>query len=341
MGKRIIVREKGSNKQDKYIVEVGGAGTNTQLDIATSAEMATGTSTTLLATPKAVADSLEAMVGTSGLTTTYTELNKLDGAPLGATFVVGAEGSDTIKVTVQLTDGNGTDLAVRGTVLAYLSNDEYGNSVCTTAPAGGVAIATDGLLIPITPTLTNAVLLHGNLVVTTNTAKFKTAQVMVYTINGINYTKAATDDLVFTAAHVITASKFGIFQIQINAAGTISTKVPGATQAYNDAATALAALPAVDAGNVSIGYLAIENNAGDWTANTDDLVASGGADQTTAAFTDATELTLGSAKAFYLTSESDGDIDINIINATTTPTYYLALVMPTGKLVVSGAITFA
>jgi hypothetical protein len=177
--------------------------------------------------------------------------------------------------------------------------------------------------------------------VTTDTAKFKTAQVMVYTINGINYTKAATDNLTFTAAHVITASKFGIFQIQIDAAGTISTKVPGATQAYNSAALALAALPAVDAGNVSIGYLAIENNAGDWTANTDDLVASGGSDQTSAAFTDATEVTLGGAKMFQLTSEKDGDIDVNIINASTTPTYYLALVMPTGKLVVSPAITFA
>lgn len=41
-----------------------------------------------------------------------------------------------------------------------------------------------------------------------------------------------------------------------------------------------------------------------------------------------------------LTSESDGDIDINLTD-TGTPTFYLILVMPDGKLIASGAITFA
>jgi hypothetical protein len=39
-------------------------------------------------------------------------------------------------------------------------------------------------------------------------------------------------------------------------------------------------------------------------------------------------------------SESDGDIDVTITD-TGTPTVYLALVMPDGKVEVSGAITFA
>lgn len=45
-------------------------------------------------------------------------------------------------------------------------------------------------------------------------------------------------------------------------------------------------------------------------------------------------------KAFSLTSESNGSIDLNITEAGT-PTFYLVLVMPDGHLVVSGAITFA
>ncbi|MCL4867759.1 MAG: hypothetical protein KJ063_02225 [Anaerolineae bacterium] len=39
-------------------------------------------------------------------------------------------------------------------------------------------------------------------------------------------------------------------------------------------------------------------------------------------------------------SEADGDIDV-VITDTGTPTFYLVLVMPDGKLAVSGPITFA
>jgi hypothetical protein len=45
-------------------------------------------------------------------------------------------------------------------------------------------------------------------------------------------------------------------------------------------------------------------------------------------------------KNFFLTSEADGDIDINITEAGA-KTMYLVLVMPDGSLVVSPAITFA
>lgn len=43
----------------------------------------------------------------------------------------------------------------------------------------------------------------------------------------------------------------------------------------------------------------------------------------------------------HLISESDGDIDVAITESTATHTSYLVLVMPSGKLVVSDAITFA
>jgi len=72
------------------------------------------------------------------------------GAPLGAhTFTVGAEGGNVINVAVQLVDAAGADLAVRGAVLAYLSDDANGDSIAGTAPDGGVAIGTDGLAIPL------------------------------------------------------------------------------------------------------------------------------------------------------------------------------------------------
>lgn len=280
---------------------------------------------------------LGAGAGTS-VTSTAAELNKLDGAAYGThTITVGAEGGNVIAVTIQLKDANAVDLAVRGNVKAYLSNDANGDSLITTAPTGGCAIGTDGLLIPMTPALTDALMVDGGLAIDAVPEKFSTTQTAAFLINGVSHTKAITTALTFTAAHVITASKFGIILVQINAAGTVSTKVPVTPQAYDNAGAALAALPAVDAGNVSLGYIAIENNAGDWTANTDDLTNA--SDVTTAAFTDSTEVAIGAPKAFELVSESDGDIDINITESGV-KTMYLILVNPNGGLVPSGAIAF-
>lgn len=180
--------------------------------------------------------------------------------------------------------------------------------------------------------------MDGALAISATAEKFKTTQTAAFLVGGVSHTKAATDDLVFTAAHVITASKFGVILVQINAAGTVSTKVPASPQAYDDAPTALAALPSADVGNVALGYIAIENNAGDWTANTDDLTNA--SDVTTAAFNDATEVAIASPKAWQLTSESDGDIDINITESGVA-TWYLVLVNPQGSIQASGAITFA
>jgi len=280
---------------------------------------------------------LGAGAGTA-VTATAAELNVLDGAPLGATFVVGVEGADTINVGVQLVDGNSADLAVRGAVKAYLSNDANGDSLATTAPSGGTAIGTDGLLIASAPTLGNSLVVDGNLAIDATPEKFKTTQTSAFLINGVSHTKAATVELVFSAAHVVTATKFGVVLVQINAAGTVSTKVPLSPQIYDDAPTALAALPAVDAGNVSLGYIAIAAGVADWTANTSDMTD--GSDLTTASFNDSTEVAIGAAKSFELVSESDGDIDIDIVESGVA-TWYLVLVMPSGKLVASTAITFA
>lgn len=137
--------------------------------------------------------------------------------------------------------------------------------------------------------LTSAgVLYPAGLAIDATPEKFKTTNRAVIRYNGETIGKAATTALTFTAAHPVTASKFGVVLVQMTPAGVISTKIPGATQttamAYATAAAALAALPAADTGNVALGYIAIANNAGDWTANTDDLTD--GSDVTTATFVD-------------------------------------------------------
>lgn len=63
-------------------------------------------------------------------------------------ITVGAEAANVINVAVQMKDAAGEDLAVRGSVMAYLSDDVNGDSVAGTAP-DTVAIGTDGLAIPL------------------------------------------------------------------------------------------------------------------------------------------------------------------------------------------------
>lgn len=145
--------------------------------------------------------------------------------------------------------------------------------------------------------LLSGVLQAGGLAVDATAEKFKTTAVFVWRRNGIQFSKAATTAIVFSAAHLITALKYGIVLVQITDAGVVSTKVPGVTQttamAYNSSALALAAKPAVDAGNTEVGYMIIQNNAGDWTANTDDLTAA--SDITAVTFVDATVATIPAA----------------------------------------------
>lgn len=62
----------------------------------------------------------------------------------GVTFTIGAEAANARNVQVKLASGG-----AHGAVLAYLSDDASGNSIVATAPSGGWAIGTDGLLIPL------------------------------------------------------------------------------------------------------------------------------------------------------------------------------------------------
>lgn len=125
--------------------------------------------------------------------------------------------------------------------------------------------------------LADGMLQVGTLLIDAVPEKFKTTTTTIYTIAGLPYTKAATTALVFSSAYTINVgaaagSFWGAFLVQVNAAGTVSTKTVGADQAYASEALAIAALPAVTAANVQVGYITVEANADSaWTATTDDL----------------------------------------------------------------------
>ena len=124
------------------------------------------------------------------------------------------------------------------------------------------------------PSVTSLILGAG----TTDTSISSTA--FVYRIGGKPYTSLVNAiGTAFSAADTINTGAaagyyWGIWLIQINTSGTISTKSPSADQVYTIEALAIAAIPSADANNYIMGYVTIQSNTGaSWTANTDDLVA--------------------------------------------------------------------
>jgi hypothetical protein len=66
-----------------------------------------------------------------------------------ANIVVGAEATNVINVAVTLKDDNGRALGARASFQAWLSTRSDGGDVVGTAPTGGLAIGTNGAVIPI------------------------------------------------------------------------------------------------------------------------------------------------------------------------------------------------
>ena len=84
-------------------------------------------------------------VGTPATARSNLAVNEGMGTP---GIVVGSQVGDVINVAIQLKTVAGADLAVRGSLFAYLSDDAAGDSVAGTAP-DTVAIGTDGVAIPL------------------------------------------------------------------------------------------------------------------------------------------------------------------------------------------------
>lgn len=91
----------------------------------------------------------------------------------------------------------------------------------------------------------------------------------------LEITKSAETGIAFTAAHTIgdgTGQDWGAILVQVDGAGTISTKVVGNAQNYATEEEAIDAMPGPDADNVAVGYITIQTTSNNvWTANTDDL----------------------------------------------------------------------
>lgn len=73
----------------------------------------------------------------------------IGGGVASASIVVGAEASDVRAITIQLKDGQGNDLAHRAVVHIAVLADANGDAFATTGGSTGIAIGTDGALLPI------------------------------------------------------------------------------------------------------------------------------------------------------------------------------------------------
>jgi hypothetical protein len=199
---------------------------------------------------------------------------------------------------VQPTDADYTNaVALAGSALQSVDWGDIGGALSgqldltNTVALAGSAVQTEAdpvaspVINALIDYLADGLLVHGALAISAGEAdQFKTTATAVYTIAGVTYTKAATDALEFTAADTINTAggdigtAYGIWLVQINAAGAISTKPGGglSDQVYESSALAIAALPAVDSGNVSLGYILVATpTSTPFTANTTVLTTIG------------------------------------------------------------------
>lgn len=209
---------------------------------------------------------LGASGATVAVTATAAEINTLDRA--GAAGVAEASKAVILDANKHLDELNTASIktGATGATVAWTLTAAQANLLVSTINSLRSYVA-DGMLQ------------IGTLAISAVPEKFKTTTEAIFRIGGLPYTKAATDNLVFSAADTINTGSaagdyWGIWLVQINAAGTVSTKSPAADQVYASEAAAIAALPTADANNIQIGYITVEaNNGTDWVANTDDLTA--------------------------------------------------------------------
>lgn len=108
-----------------------------------------------------------------------------------------------------------------------------------------------------------SVTLSGALAIGTNTATFKTAATVTGVVNGVVFTKAATDNVAFSGTDVLAASTYTKVLVTLNASGTFAT-VTGTSAATSAAAL----LPAAASGYIPIGAIEIASGASTFTLGT-------------------------------------------------------------------------
>lgn len=78
-----------------------------------------------------------------------TDVVDLGGAVAGVSITVGTENTNVRAITIQLKDGQGADLAIRGSVHIAVFADANGDAFVATGGSTGIAVGTDGALLPI------------------------------------------------------------------------------------------------------------------------------------------------------------------------------------------------
>lgn len=107
--------------------------------------------------------------------------------------------------------------------------------------------------------------------------KIQVTTPVVYRLSSVALRRAPVADLAVQASRTINTGEaegqfWGIFLIQINAAGEVTTLAPSADQVHATEAAAIAAKPAPSADHIGIGYLTIQTlEDADWTSQTDSL----------------------------------------------------------------------
>lgn len=139
--------------------------------------------------------------------------------------------------------------------------------------------------------LADGMLQIGTITVDATAEKFKSTTVAIYTIGGAIYSKAATGELVFSAANTIntagaaTTAHWGVWLVEIGVDGNVHTKPGGglADQDYATEALAIAALPAATASHIQLGYITVQGLASAaWTCTSSNLTVGAGAGNCTA-----------------------------------------------------------
>ena len=108
-------------------------------------------------------------------------------------FTIGSEAANAINVSIQLTDRkNGGDIAERVALMWYLASNATGDAIAT-APDGGIAIGTDGLLIEHTNNVAGVVVseVDGDIDVTITESTAKTFYLVLVAPDGKLYPSSA------------------------------------------------------------------------------------------------------------------------------------------------------
>lgn len=133
----------------------------------------------------------------------------------------------------------------------------------------------------------------------TNANTIKTTRATAFSIAGVLYNKAITDNIAMTAATAQADLTYRLYLVSIDAAGAVT--ITAGTAVATDTAT----LPALPASSAMLGYFKVATSGGTFTSGTTDLSGTG----VTATFVDLLTPNSGSAEPTAVTNTSPASVD--------------------------------